>query len=245
MTLNALCKALGAKDESEALTVVAEANQFLSSVKGALGKSTFAECLSEIQALVAIAPLAPLATRILNETGTKSNDEALGTVQAWKASHGKLPTVEKELTETQATAAATALDKLLDDGRSGAMFEDNKPRLTKAMADDLRKRVEAHNKAKSENRTPTEEDWSLSQARAYVKALPPQAQLAASVNPTAPQNAPTTVNTAPAPGVPVHNGKSYEQLTNVERHNLSSENESLFTSMRNDWERRGCPMNEA
>lgn len=240
---NAVYKALGAKDESEALAVVTEANQFLNSIKSTLSKGSasalpsFAECLSEIQSLVA---LAPLASRILNETGTKSNDEALGTVQAWKASHGKLPGVTKELADTQASAAATALDKLLDDGRSGVMFEDNKPRLTKAMADELRGRVEAHNKAKSENRAPTEEEWSLSQARAYVKALPPQAQLAANVTPSTPKPA----GNGGAGSAHAHNGKSYEQLTNIERHNLANENEELFKSMRSDWEKRGCPSAE-
>jgi hypothetical protein len=234
----AIFTALGAKNEAEALQTIAAANNFLDRVKAAVGKDDLALCLSEIQSF---ATLAPLASRILNETGTKSNDEALGTVQAWKASHGKLPGVSKELADTQASAAATALDKLLDDGRSGVMFEDNKPRLTKAMADELRGRVEAYNKAKSENRAPTEEEWSLSQARAYVKALPPQAQLAANVTPSTPK--PTAANGGTGSAL-AHNGKSYEQMTNIERHNLANENEDLFKSMRSDWEKRGCPSAE-
>lgn len=164
---------------------------------------------------------------------TDPDDGVLGTVKAWKTSHDDLPGVRAKLSETQAASQVAELDALIKTGR-------DEHKLTKAAADELKGRVEGYFKAKAEKREPTEEEWSLSQARSYVKNLSVQAHLAG-----------TGGGESPAPGVgggkgspaaaATWNGKAYEQLTGTESAELERDDEELYAKMRKDWQQRGEP----
>lgn len=161
----------------------------------------------------------------------QSEEEAVGTIRAWKESAAKLPAAQAELAKTKTDSEKTELEQLLAKGR-----EDKK--LTKADADKLAERVDGYNKAKAENREPTEEEWSLSQVRAYVKALPANPMLAGAGAPPAGSGAP------PPQGSAIANtweGKTYEQLSGPEASALEQSDPDLFRQMRADWVKRGEP----
>lgn len=205
MDLKAIAVALGLENRSEA------------SLEGAV--------LGEIQALKAkVGSALPLVAKLEAATG-KSGDEAVGVLLAWKSSHEKLPGVESENAKLKADNDKAALDKLIDDGRSGALFQDGKPRLTKAMADKIREQV-------------TTNILPLASAKAFVETLPPVAHLDPAEAPS-PRTPP-----AAGPNALLHNGKSYEQLSPDERADLrasGSDGEQQYQNMRRDWESRGKP----
>jgi ATP-dependent protease ClpP protease subunit len=170
--------------------------------------------------------------RIETETG-KQGEEAIGVVTAWKQSHEQLPGIKAALEEQKKAAESTQLDALIEGGRTGnltkdgtAVFEDRKPRLTKAAADKLRTQVQAG-------------EMSLAAAEGFVSVLPPVAHLSATPD-ASPGPQPTQVTSATG-AKHTWNGKAYEQLSNVDRQKLGEEDEVLFAAMRNDWEKRGCP----
>jgi ATP-dependent Clp protease, protease subunit len=155
----------------------------------------------------------------------KSGDEAVGVVLAWKSSHEKLPTLEAENAKLKADNQTAALAKLIDDGRSGAMFQDGKPRLTKAMADKLQEQV-------------TSGVLPLASAKAFVETMPPVAHLD-------PAELPATRTPPEAgPNALLSNGKSYEQMSPDELADLRAsgdEGERQYKNMRQDWQSRGRP----
>jgi ATP-dependent Clp endopeptidase proteolytic subunit ClpP len=204
----AIAVALGLENRSEA------------SIEGAI----LAEVASLKNKISASAPALALVAKVEIATG-KSGDEALGVLQAWKSSHEQLPTVQTENAKLKADNEKAALDKLIDDGRSGAGFEDNKPRLTKAMADKMREQV-------------TSGVLPLASAKAFVETLPPVAHLDPVERPG------TKPVTATGPNGLLHNGKSYEQLVPDDLADLrssSAEGEAQYQNMRADWISRGRP----
>lgn len=178
--------------------------------------------ISELNARAGSAASAlALVAKFEQPTG-KTGDEAVGVVLAWQASHEKLPTVETELATLKANAEKTELEQLIEGGRTGAGFEDKKPRLTKAMADKYTEMVNTG-------------ALTLGTLRGILATLQPVHHLAAE-----PPESNPDVSTQP--GTLAFGGKSYEQLSNLERHKLKSENEDLFVAMRKDWEKRGRPL---
>lgn len=167
-------------------------------------------------------------------TADQSEDAVVGTVQAWKESAAKLPAAEAKLAEVKASSEKTELDTLLDKGRA-------EHKLTKDASDKLRARVEGYNKAKAEKREPTDEEWSLSQARAYVNALPAQPHLAGATNSRAGKTEGGAPPPQPAANALTWEGKSYEQLTGAQAASLEESDPDLFKEMRADWKKRGEP----
>lgn len=151
----------------------------------------------------------------------KTGEEAFGLVKGYKENSEKLVAVEAELTTLKASSEKTELDAFIEGSRSGAAFEDKKPRLTKAEADKLREQVE-------------KKELSLAAARAFVSVKSPVAHLSAD---------PPSSKT-PELGALALADKKYEELTNMERQQLCAADEDAFNKVRKDWEKRGRPEKE-
>ena len=186
----------------------------------ALGMSAEA---SEEDVLKHVTSTSRFKSQVESQTG-KTGEEALGTVAAWKESHGKVEKVEAELTDIKAESEKAQLKSLIEGGRSGSGFEDKKPRLTKAMADKLESQVNA-------------KEMSLQAAKAFVEVLPPVAHLSA--NPTA--QSPSSKGSVEGSEGVSWNGKAYRNMNSRERMKLFNEDKDLFGEMRSDWESQGMP----
>ena len=77
-------------------------------------------------------------------------------------------------------------------------------------------------------------DMTLKGAKAFVAALSPIKGLVASGDGKTPK---TPVKTATTEA-PTWNGKTWDQLSNMEKHALASEDRELFNAMKNDHEQR-------
>jgi ATP-dependent protease ClpP protease subunit len=218
MTVNAIPKSITA-----ALNLVEAADE--------------ASVLAELKRSQARAGLFAKIAALVGITAGQSDDEVLGTVQAWKEGAAKVPALEKAAAENKAASEKSDLDALLQKGREEL-------KLTKAAADSLRTKVEAGFKAKAEKRDLGDDEWTLSQARAYVNALPEQPHLAGTGG-GKPKAKAKTDNDPPAPEPEVNalkwEGKSYEQMTGSQQAQLEEEDPELFKQMRADWAKRGEP----
>lgn len=163
-------------------------------------------------------------------TADQSDDAVLGVLQAWKEGAAKVPALEAKAAADKVAADKTELDTLLEKGR-------NDKKLTKAKADDLRTKVEAGFKAKAEKRELGEDEWTLSQARSYVSALPVDARLASSEIPAAG----AAGGHQAAANALTWEGKAFEQLTGPQAAALEQADPDLHKQMRADWEKRGEP----
>jgi hypothetical protein len=115
-----ILEVLGAKDEHEALRMVAEANQFLADVKEATGRETFALALGVIKTN------ATLATEVCKVTD-KPNSEAIGVLLAWQASHLLVPELQKANSDLNEKVRAQDVAALVAQGKAEG-------KLTPAMA---------------------------------------------------------------------------------------------------------------
>lgn len=206
----------------------------------AMGLSAEASDEAATTAFNALKPLADGGRRLLAMTGKDTLDAAIGTIDAWKEQAAKVPELEKQVGESKASSDKNELSALIRKG------QDDK-KLSPDQAAKLSVKVEAGFSAKAtmkasgKLRDLSEDEWTLSQARAYVEALPVNAALAAGSggNPPAP----------PAPGVgssgerePMkHNGKAYENMSGPERVKLHDTDKASFEMVRSDWIARGEP----
>lgn len=202
----------------------------------AMGLSAEASDEAAAAAFAAMKPLADAGRRLFAVTGKDTVDAAIGTVDAWKEQAAKVPELEKQVGESKATSDKNELDALIRKG------EDDK-KLSPDQAAKLRVKVEAGFSAKAamkaagKLRDLNEDEWTLSQARAYVEALPVNAALAGSSA------------TPPAPGLPALNGaesvkvngKAYEDMSGPERVKLHDTDKPSFDLARADWVKRGEP----
>lgn len=115
-----ILEALGAKDEHEALRMIAEANQFLTDVKDCTGRETFAASLGVIKSN------ASLASEIGKLTD-KPVAESLGVILAWKSSHEELPKLQEENTKLTEKNRVNEVAGLIAQGKADG-------KLTPAMA---------------------------------------------------------------------------------------------------------------
>lgn len=105
-----ILKALGAKDEHEALRAIAEANEFMASVKTATGRETYAGALEVIGNGVSLAREMALITE------ESESAKQLGTALAWKSSHGALPAATAKITELEEAGRARDVAGLIKEG---------------------------------------------------------------------------------------------------------------------------------
>jgi ATP-dependent Clp endopeptidase proteolytic subunit ClpP len=145
-----------------------------------------------------------LLTRIEALAG-KSGDEAFGALAAMAEAHKQMPTLQGELAELRREIGAGKLEALISKGKA-----ENKvtPAIEKSIRDQL-----------------AGGDLTLKGAEAMLATLTPIAALL-----PAHAEAPRAGSNAGA--VPTHEGKTYEQLTYVERAELNKKHPELYAEMR-------------
>ncbi len=174
---------------------------------------------TEDEILHKVKACADVLAKVEAQTGVKG-EELLGIMAAWKTSHEALPEAQAKLEEIGKASEAIELKAFIEGARSGADFEDKKPRLTKASADKLQAQIGSG-------------EMSLKAAKAFVGALQPVAHLSA--NPQAPGKA------SGGTGALAYEGKSYGAMRGGERAALKKSEPELFADMREDWEAKGSP----
>lgn len=203
-----ILEALGAKDELEALRIIAEANQFLTDIKEATGRETFAASLSVIRNSVSF-------SREIQATTEKGEQESLGVVLAWKASHEQLPRVQEEVVKLSTAAKERDVENLCREGLAPAGSGEHGGKLTPAMADYWRERKDPEALAAFLKIAP--------------RVIPAAAKQAAPVSPAA--------DFVPA----LADGRKYEDIAPAERAKLKRNDAALYEAMHNDWLARGKP----
>lgn len=132
MTIEIL-QALGAEDESAALRLVAQTNEFVEDLRKLTGKESFGTIAARIREIVS------LARDVEDESG-KPAAEAIGVILAWKASHEALPAVQQELEAQRESLRAQEVAGLIEQGKKDG-------KLTQATAEFWKTRGAAELKA--------------------------------------------------------------------------------------------------
>lgn len=135
-------------------------------------------------------------------------DASLGVFAAWKASHERLPCVESELASAKSAGEKLELDTFIAGARDGSGYPDKRPRLTKAMADNLVSQVES-------------KAWTVAAARAFVDACPPVPHL----------EKPKSSAVVALAG----DGEAFAKLKPVERAALKESDPEAYDRMRAAW----------
>jgi hypothetical protein len=148
-----------------------------------------------------------------------TGEEAIGATKAWQESHEKLPKVEAELKAAQEVSTKAELEALIIGARTGSAYEDKKPRLTKAEADNLQEQI-------------TKGEMSLASARGFLAVKAPVAHLSAS---------PSSSMKMESTGALSFEGREYAALTGPQRAALQKADPDLFSQMREHWEQSGFP----
>lgn len=104
--------ALGAKDEHDALRIVAESNQFLADIKAATGRDTFVGALEIIRGSVALSR----EVGVLTEKTVEA--EQLGTVLAWKSAHVLVPELTEKVAGLEEAGRKRDVKDLIAKGKS-------------------------------------------------------------------------------------------------------------------------------
>lgn len=119
--MNAILEALGADDESDALRIVAEANQFIGAMQTIAGTEALATVTEKVRQAHALARDVQAAT-------DKPANEAIGVVLAWKAASEQLPQLAADLETAKESVRKQEVDQLLAEGKRAG-------KLTPATAD--------------------------------------------------------------------------------------------------------------
>src|SRR5690606_3036284 len=100
----------GVEDESAALRLVAQTNEFLEDLRKLTGKESFGTIAARIR------EAASLARDVEDETG-KPAAEAIGVLLAWKASHDELPKAKEELEALNESMRTQEVSALIEQGK--------------------------------------------------------------------------------------------------------------------------------
>jgi ATP-dependent protease ClpP protease subunit len=165
-------------------------------------------------AALGVASVAEAAARLallsrLEALAGKTGDEAFGVFAATSESHKRLPTLQAELNELKKENGAAKLEALITQGKADK-------KLTPALEKSLRDQVAAG-------------DLSVKGAEAMIATLAPIAALGVAHR-EKPRD-PATTGAAPA-AAGTWNGRTYAELTNPERAQLSKEQPDLYAEMR-------------
>lgn len=105
----ALFEALGAENETQALRIVAEANQFLADIKAITKFERFDASTAAMRGAFALA-------REIEKVTEKPTSEAIGVVMAWKASADQLGPMAARSAELEETLRSRDVDALIEKG---------------------------------------------------------------------------------------------------------------------------------
>lgn len=205
-----ILKALGAKDEHEALRAIAEANEFMASVKTATGRDTYAGALEVISNGVSLHREMALIT--------EENESAkmLGTVLAYKSSHGALPPALAKVLELEEAGRARDVATLVKEG-----LAPNSP----------------ENKHGGKLTPATAKFWETRPAAELAAFL----EIAPRVIPGEVRQERTDAKTNEVGAAADAEGKAWEDIKPAKRAAMQKEDPDLYRVLRDDWVKRGQP----
>ncbi len=213
-----LISALGAKNEHEAVRAIAQANEFMASVKAATGVETFTENLAIIVASIS------LSREIVGITG-KPDAESIGTVLAWKMANEQNPGLQARVTELEEEGRSRDVDALIKMALSTEAPSEENPyagKLTKPLAAKMR----------------DEFKFTAAQMKSFLDAK--SRELPMPAKPGASSSAVSTVKNA-AGRAADGQGRTYELIPPTERVSLKKADPDLFNALRDDWLAAGSP----
>jgi len=173
--------------------------------------------------IAAVGRLRDLERKAVSVTGAGSTEEANGALDALKAKADKADVMEPELAKIRADRDKQNFETLITQGQSPPV------KLTPAMAKLYRDQFDA---AVAEGKGERE----VERLRGFLSIAPPIPAFQSAVQPRAGAHS-SAAGDAPL----LHEGKSYEQLTYLERGRLKNDQPELHSMMKQDWENRGRP----
>lgn len=207
----ALFHLLGAKDETHAIRIVEEANQFLTKIKDAAGKDTFEESIIAINGAFSL-------SRDIQKATEKSGSESFGLVMAWQAAFAELPNVQTKVRELETEMNRREVDDLIAQAtqKPGPGAHEHAGKLVKATADHFREKGDA------------------TALRAFLSVAPRMSALVE-------VKAPPVAGAAPLMAATNADGKKYEDILPRVRAQLSKDDAPLYNALLEDWQKRGRP----
>jgi len=181
--------------------------------KAFLSALGLAENAPETEALAKLTRLAADVGELCKLTGKDNPSEALGVATAWKSHAEQLPAAQKQVADLQSAARKAEVTAILD-GAPTKVTEAMKPSLLAAR--------------------PFDKDDDVAWLKAHVEALPTIAALDKANKPNPPATNETGANTAAL----THNGKTYEQLSHMEKDALYRSDKATFDALRADSAKR-------
>jgi len=216
MSADKLLEALGATDEMEALRLMAEINQFLTDIKGATGRDTFAGSLQVLRASIGL-------SRDIEKTTEKPGAEAHGVVLAWKSAFERLPSVEARVIELEESVRTKDVAALIAQAlqKPGAGASEHAGKLTPATAEYFKTRT-------------------VEELRGFL-AVAPRVMPVIDHQPAGDPKAGAAASSAAAAA---YGTKKYEDIGPSERAALNDSDPLLYAALRNDWIERGEPASD-
>lgn len=166
-------------------------------------------CQTLTEAKARVGALAATVASLATITGKQDADEAIGVVRAWQEGAARIPEFEAQIAKEAEKAEFNAAIA----NANGAK------KLTPAIEERVRASYDAG-------------DITLKGAVSMLEALP----VISALEPKIPQS---SANRATAPTQLKHDGKSFAEMSGMERHALKNANPELYDTMRSEAEAAG------